>query len=138
MKAVLGILVAALLLPTLASAQTESLPLDITLAVEDRAAPIPYSGSGTFAFNVTVGCLGILRSMSETQAAAATVTATAGTPARNSAAATPAMVRPVVTMRCSFRVGVIRPVERRGRGCAGPESPLTRRGYAPDARFGRG
>jgi hypothetical protein len=73
MKAVLGAAVALLLLSALPT--TAQVPnLDITLAVDDLATPIPYSGSGTFSFNVTVGCLAILRTMSEGKATEATVT----------------------------------------------------------------
>ena len=75
MKAVTGAAVAALLLsvvPLAAQGQVEG--LDLTVAVADLATPIPYSGSGTLAFNATVGCLAILRSMSEGTTQSATLT----------------------------------------------------------------
>lgn len=79
MKAVQGAAVAALLLSVLsvplAAAQAELVPgLDVSLDVADLATPIPYSGSATFAFNVTVGCLAGLRTMSEAGSPTATLT----------------------------------------------------------------
>jgi hypothetical protein len=77
MKAVSGAAaVAALLLSVLptASAQGQVPGLDLSLAVDDLAVPIPYSGQATLSFNVTVGCLAGLRSMSETQSTTATAT----------------------------------------------------------------
>lgn len=67
MKAFLGAaLAAALLLSVLPTAQAQDVPgLDISLAVDDLLTPIPYSGSGSFNFTVTVGCLAALRSASE-------------------------------------------------------------------------
>lgn len=66
MKAVLGAAVlAALLLSILPTASAQP-GLDLSLAVDDLATPIPYSGSGTLSFNLTVGCLAALRSASET------------------------------------------------------------------------
>jgi hypothetical protein len=75
MKAFLGAALAAVfLLSSLPTAQGQAPGLDLSLAVDDLLTPIPYSGAGTFSFNVTVGCLASLRSMSETQAIAGTLT----------------------------------------------------------------
>src|ERR1044072_8028200 len=77
MKAFLGTaLAAAFLLSALPTAQAQDVPgLDLSLAVDDLATPIPYSGSGTLSFNITVGCLAALRSMSESTATSATAPA---------------------------------------------------------------
>src|ERR1044072_7934152 len=76
MKAFLGTaLAAAFLLSALPTAQAQDVPgLALSLAVDDLATPIPYSGSGTLSFNITVGCLAALRSMSESTTTSATAT----------------------------------------------------------------
>jgi hypothetical protein len=94
MKAVLGAAV-LLLLSVVPAAQAQVPASDLTLAIDDLATPIPYSGSGTFAFNLTVGCLGVLRSAGETQNPAPVVTvALSDPPAWASATPTEVLVTP--------------------------------------------